>query len=34
MTRDEEDDDVWSLEDDEHCLEFTLDQSIRMKGFP
>ena len=34
MTRNKEDDDVWSLEDNEHSLEFTLDQSIRMEGFP
>ena len=27
-------DDVLSLEDDEHSLEFTFDQSIRMEGFP
>ena len=25
---------VWSLEDDEHSLAFTFDQSIRMEGFP
>ena len=32
--KDEEDDDVWSLEDDEYSLKFTLDQSIRIEGFP
>ena len=25
---------VWSVEDDEHSLEFTFDWSIRMEGFP
>ena len=32
--RDEEDDDVWGLEDDEHGLEFTFDWSIKIEGFP
>ena len=34
MTRDEEDDDIWGLKDDEHSLEFTFDWSIRMEEFP
>ena len=34
MTRDEKDDNVWSLEDDKYSLEFTFDWSIRMEGFP
>ena len=34
MTKDKEDDDIWSLEDDEYSLEFTLDQSIKIEGFP
>ena len=25
---------VWSLEDDEHSLEFIFDQSIKIEGFP
>ena len=33
MTSDKEDDNVWSLEYDERSLEFTFDQSIKMKGF-
>ena len=33
MTRDKEDDNVWSLEDNEYSLEFTFDWSIRMEGF-
>ena len=34
MTRDEEDNDVWDLEDDfKLSLKFTFDQSIRMEGF-
>ena len=31
--RDKEDNDIWSLEDDKHSLEFTFDQNIRMEGF-
>ena len=35
MTKNEEDDDVWGLEDDyKLSLEFTFDRSIRMEGFP
>ena len=34
MTRDKEDNDIWSLEDDEYSLEFNFDWSIRIKGFP
>ena len=33
MTKDEEDNDVWTLKDDEYSLEFTFDWSIRMEGF-
>ena len=35
MTRDEEDDDICNLEDNnELSLEFTFDRNIRIKGFP
>ena len=34
MMKNKKDDDIQALEDDDHSLEFTLDQSIRMKGFP
>ena len=34
MIKDKEDDDVWAMEDDEYSLEFILDWSIRMEGFP
>ena len=35
MTRDEENDDVWGLEDDyKLSLEFTFDWSIKMEEFP
>ena len=35
VIRDEEDDNVWSLEDNyKLILEFTFDQSIKMEGFP
>ena len=36
MMRDEEDNDIWGLEDDDDklSLEFTFDQNIRMEGFP
>ena len=27
------DDDVWSLEDDKHSLEFTFNNSSRIEGF-
>ena len=31
--RDEENDDVWGLKDDEHSLEFTFNRNIRMERF-
>ena len=34
MTRDEEDDNVWGLEDGEHSLEITLEWNIRIERFP
>ena len=34
MTRDEKDDDVCNLEDDELSLEFIFDRNIRMEEFP
>ena len=35
MTRNEEDDDIFGLEDDDELsLEFTFDWSIRMERFP
>ena len=35
MTRDKEDSDLWSLENDDKLnLVFTFDQSIRIEGFP
>ena len=33
ITRDKEDDDIWSLEGDKYSLEFTFDWSIRMERF-
>ena len=33
MMRDKEDDDIWSLEDDEYSLEFIFDRSIKMEEF-
>ena len=33
MTKDKEDDDIWSLEDNEYSLEFILNWNIRIKGF-
>ena len=34
MMKNEEDVDVWDLENDEQSLEFTLDWSIRTERFP
>ena len=34
MTRNEEDDDVCNLEDDELSLVFAFDRNIRIKAFP
>ena len=33
MTRDEEDDDVWNLKDDECSLKFAFNWSIRIEEF-
>ena len=32
MMRDKEDNDTWGVENDEHSLEFTFDQSIKMEN--
>ena len=34
MTRNKEDDDIWSLENIEYSLELIFDWSIRMEKFP
>ena len=33
MIKNEKDNDIWDLKDDEHSLEFTFNRSIKMKKF-